>query len=72
MHGLPGLKYKRIAAGLTQEQLAQLVGVHPMSISRYELGNQNARYSVIERIARILACTAQELMFPEGTDEPIR
>lgn len=72
MQGLPGLKDMRAKAGLTQKELANLAGVNAISISRYELGNQNARFSVIARLAKILGCTEQELLFPsvstkEGT-----
>lgn len=72
MQGLPGLKGVRTKAGLTQKELAKLVGVAAISISRYELGNQNARFSVIARLAKILGCTEQDLLFPsvsakEGT-----
>ena len=64
MQGLPGLKKRRLKAGLTQKALADLVGINAISISRYELGNQNARFRVITQLANILGCTEQELLFP--------
>lgn len=68
MRGLPGLKSVRQYVGLTQEQLAQLVGVCSMTISRYELGKQNARQKTVEKLARILDCSEIELLYPEARD----
>ncbi len=65
MRGLPGLKRIRQKSGLTQEALAKLVGVHLMTINRYETGKQDARFAVVCKIAQALNCAERELLFPE-------
>lgn len=65
MRGLPGLKHIRQRSGFTQEQLAKLIGVSIITISRYELGRQNARFSVVEKLAQVLKCSEIELLYPE-------
>jgi DNA-binding XRE family transcriptional regulator len=49
----------RRAAGLTQQQLADLAGTRQETISRIESGNYAASHKLIERIDRVLQ-TAQK------------
>ena len=44
------LKQFRSRAGLTQKELAQIVGVTPLTLSRYEKGEWTLNQSVIDRI----------------------
>lgn len=68
MHGLPGLKKMRQIKGLTQKQLSIIVGMHSITISRYELAKQNARPNAIEKLAKALGCKEIELLFPGVSD----
>jgi DNA-binding XRE family transcriptional regulator len=45
---------RRIAAGMTQQELARRVGVRPETISRLEAGKHLPRIETIERIDRAL------------------
>jgi DNA-binding XRE family transcriptional regulator len=45
---------RRIAAGMTQQELAKRVGVRPETISRLEAGKHIPRTETIERIDRTL------------------
>src|SRR6266545_4594194 len=45
---------RRIAAGLTQQQLAKSVGVRSETISRLEAGKHVPRLETMERIDRVL------------------
>jgi DNA-binding XRE family transcriptional regulator len=45
---------RRIAAGLTQQELAKRVGVRPETISRLEAGKHLPRTETIARIDRVL------------------
>jgi DNA-binding XRE family transcriptional regulator len=45
---------RRIAAGLTQQELARRVGVRAETISRLEAGKHAPRIETIERIDRVL------------------
>lgn len=65
MTGLPGLKSARLAAGLTQEEVADLIGVHPQSIYMYESGKSDSSVDVLRRLAAALSCTPGALL-----DEP--
>ena len=65
MCGVPGLKSQRIAKGITQRELAHTVGLHVISISRFETGKSNARQRVLEALAIALDCSVKDLLFPE-------
>ena len=45
------LRAERARAGLTQEELAELAGVHPTYLSRVENSGYNVGVDVIERFA---------------------
>ncbi len=71
---------KRIAAlrktrGLTQQQLADKVGVHPSQVHRYESGSALPAFDVLKALAIALAVSADELVFDKnerGPDEDLR
>ncbi len=48
------IKYFRIKKGLTQKQLASLIGKTESSIQKYECGNTEIPLSVLEKIAKYL------------------
>lgn len=51
----------RVAKGLSQVDLAVLVGVHPNYLSMMERGPSRMTIEVAERVAKILGCTADEI-----------
>ena len=48
--------------GMTAEELADKVGVHPFSIYRYESGKREPSMSVGYKIAKVLRCTMEALV----------
>ena len=52
----------RIKRGLTQAQLAELVGVHKNIVYAWEAGNFNPRGENLLKIADALDCEAKELI----------
>lgn len=62
LEGLPKVLIQaRIAAGLTQEDLAARLGVKPQQIQRYEASDyQTASFSRLSKIARVLGLRVRE------------
>jgi transcriptional regulator with XRE-family HTH domain len=56
------LKMVRLEKGLTQEQLAQLAGLHPTFISNCERGYSAPTLETLLRLARALAVRPGELV----------
>ncbi len=52
--------------GLTQQQLAAMIGVGIAQVRRYEKGNSSPTLEVIKNIARSLGISADELIFDKG------
>lgn len=50
------IRKKRKEIGLTQGQLAERSGIHPVSIRKYETNKMEPRISQIERLAGALEC----------------
>lgn len=65
MAGLPGLRAARVAAGLTQEEVAEKVGVSGQSIYYYESGRGDPSTKVLRLIASTLNVSSDSLL-----DEP--
>lgn len=59
------LKTSRRSQGLTQRQLAELVGTDQSHISRLEKGEKGATTQMLTRIARALGLTLSELLGDE-------
>lgn len=57
----------RIKAGLTQQQLADVVGVDRVAVARWESGAALPRASKLPMIAETLNCTIDDL-FKEEQD----
>lgn len=55
-------KFLRSHQGLTQTQLAELCGVHPVTISNWERGEKQPDANNIQALARALGTTADDLM----------
>ncbi len=58
---LPGLRYERHVAGLSQEQLAEKSGVGRDTIQKLETGQRPARPATIKRLADALGVRTEEL-----------
>lgn len=56
------LKAARLAAGLTQGQLAELVGVQQRDISRWENGHREPGVLIVKKMAQALGCSMDELV----------
>ena len=52
----------RIAAGMTQQQLADALGVAQQSVTRWETGEREPRVSTLKRIAAVLGCDLSALL----------
>jgi transcriptional regulator with XRE-family HTH domain len=52
--------------GLTQQEMANLIGVGIAQMRRYEKGNSSPTLEVIKNIARTLGISADELIFDEN------
>lgn len=59
------IKQKRIEKGLTQERLAELVGIGPSHMSHLESGKTVASMDVFIAICNVLKCSADELLCRE-------
>lgn len=62
------LKSSREALGLTQEGLAELIGVQPLQINRYEREKTEPSGEIVGRIATVLHVSADYLL--GLTDDP--
>lgn len=71
MNDMPNrIKERRIAMGLTQEELAEKVGLQKSAIAKYENGRvENIKRSTIQNMANILHCKPSYLLAFD--EEPI-
>ena len=58
---LKGLKALRDAKGLSQADLAEMVGVSPRQVGRWETGECEPLASLIPKICRALGCSLDQL-----------
>ena len=56
--------------GLTQQVLADSVGVHVTQVKRYEAGDSQPSLEAIKKIAKTLRVTTDSLIFEEDELEP--
>lgn len=63
------LKSARIKAGMTQEQIASLVGVAVTTYSNWELGKREPNVLKIKALARVLGVTGDYLLGLEPIDQ---
>ena len=52
----------RMAAGMTQAQLAQAIGVKPQQVGNWERGLRNPKIDALKRMADALGCDLSDLM----------
>jgi len=63
------LKKKRKEKGLTQEDIAELIGVHPVSYARWESGDRQPKSKYLVKLSKILGVDPSYFFEPE---EPAR
>ncbi len=63
------ISHKRKEKNLTQEQLAEKLGVSNKTISKWETGKSMPDYSVVENLCKELEITVAELMDGEEAEE---
>jgi len=56
--------------GLTQQQLAEKIGVHVVQLRRYEAGSSQPTLDVIRAMALALGISADELLFDKNERGP--
>ena len=56
------IKQARQAAGLTQQQLADQIGVGKSTVAQYEEGRRRPRLRYVERLSKALLVPAMELL----------
>ena len=56
VHGAVGaeLRHLRLARGLTQQEVANRVGVHRTYVNQVEAGSRNVSLGILARLARVL------------------
>ena len=62
------IKNLRKKAGITQQELADRIGIPFQSISQWECGKRNPKYITVIRIAEALECNPNEIFFPVRTN----
>jgi len=65
---LKNLKNKRVDAGLTQNELAALLGVNQSTIASWEVGTKYPSADKLPDLARVLGCMIDEL-FTENEEK---
>lgn len=63
------ISYKRKEKNLTQEQLAEKLGVSNKTVSKWETGKCMPDYSVVKNLCEVLDITIAELMDGEDAEE---
>ncbi|MCE9636483.1 MAG: helix-turn-helix transcriptional regulator [Planctomycetes bacterium] len=62
------VRERRLVAGLTQEDLAEQIGVSRQTVVSIEKGNYTPSVALALRLARVLATTVEELFELEPGD----
>ena len=57
------LKRLRQEKGISQQELADLIGVHVRQVSKYEMGTSLPTLERIKRMAEVLGVSADEIVF---------
>ena len=56
------VKKAREKLGLTQEELAEKVGIHVSYVSRIERGKVNPSYDILENLAKVLKVKSSDFL----------
>ena len=63
------LKEARVRRDLSQEQVAKMIGVHPVTISKYERDTQDPNTTVLSKMASIYDVTIDWLVLENDSQE---
>jgi transcriptional regulator with XRE-family HTH domain len=63
------IKRFRLEKGMTQEQLADVMGKHKTAVSNWERGENKMTVTDLEQLCVILGCTPEELIGWESPEE---
>ena len=63
---------RRIALGMTQQQLAEAIGSAQQTIAKWELGKRDPRISSLLRLAEALNCTVDDLIQTNKEDKKMK
>lgn len=67
------IRYFRLKAGLTQDELGEKIGLQKSAIAKYENGRvENIKRSIIQQMAKVLDCDPADLLGFESTHQAIR
>lgn len=58
---MKGLKYVREQHGISQEQLASMLGIDRSTVTKWETGDSYPRGEILTKLADTLHCTIDEL-----------
>jgi transcriptional regulator with XRE-family HTH domain len=56
------IRRERVHQDITQERLAEMVGLHPRTIQKIEAGKVNILYTTVIRFQRALRCSWETLL----------
>lgn len=59
-----GIHKYRLANGMSQVELAKRLDVSQNTVSQWETGNRKPDIVTLKKLAKILGCTADELLEP--------
>ena len=63
------IKRRRKIAGLTQQALAEALGVHQTAVAGWEKGRSTPRAAHMIKLAALFGCTVDDLLKDGGTAE---
>ncbi len=63
------VKAARLENKLTQEQLAERVGIVPSHVKQIEAGSRSPSVEVLYKLARTLNFSVDDIFFPDKTDD---
>lgn len=63
------IRTKRVAAKLTQAELAKRLGVYQGAVSQWESGMTNPKLDKLKAMAELFGCTLDELLREDGQDD---
>ena len=65
-----GLAIKRKTMGMSQEDLAPIMGVSAITVSRWETGRQSPDTSTLLKLSQFFSCTIDDLLNPTMPRQP--
>lgn len=67
---VPGLAPARNRVGVTQVALAEMLGVHHVTVARWETGEREPDIKTLNRLANLLGVTVQDLVASQQPPTP--